>query len=57
MMGKDYGDYGDIMQDYGDIMQNYAIHAIVSGLDWANDFDPSARVSARLWGAYLRMWE
>jgi ribosomal protein S12 methylthiotransferase accessory factor YcaO len=33
------------------------VRAIVPGLEWASDFDSSARVSARLWGAYVRMWE
>lgn len=33
------------------------VRAIVPGLEWASDFDPSARVSPRLWGAYVRMWE
>lgn len=33
------------------------VRAIVPGLEWASDFDPAARVSARLWGAYVKMWE
>lgn len=33
------------------------VRAIVPGLDWASDFDPAARVSPRLWGAYLGVWE
>ena len=33
------------------------VRAVVPGLEWANDHDPSARVSPRLWGAYLKMWE